>query len=57
MGRVFGLGRLFGAVGLVNGGQVVRVLVVEQHAVGRAVEVVVLTTVHGPEEDVDGDAH
>src|SRR5471030_2021592 len=54
MGRVFG--RLLGPVGFVDSRQVVWVLVIEQHAVGRAVEVVVLAAVHRPEEDVDSDA-
>jgi hypothetical protein len=48
---------LAGAAGFVDRGGVVRVLVVEQDAVGRAVEVVVLAAVHRPEEDVDGDGH
>src|SRR3990167_10981703 len=46
MGRLFG--RLLRVVGFIDGGQVVRVLVVEQHAVGRAIEVFVLDAVHGP---------
>ena len=43
--------------GFVDRSLVVRVLVVEQDAVGRAVEVVVLTAVDGPKEDVNGDGH
>src|SRR5476649_169772 len=52
---VFRFGRM--TAGLVDRCFVSRVLVVEQNAVGRAVEVVVLTAVDRPEEDVDGDGH
>src|SRR5471032_1919074 len=45
------------AAGFIDGGSVVRVLIVEQDAVRRAVEVVVLTAVDRPEKDVDGDGH
>src|SRR5690606_12572414 len=44
------------AVGLADAGLVLRVLVVEQDAVGRAVQVVVLAVVHRPEEQPDGEA-
>src|SRR5690349_13124972 len=54
-GLVLRFGRL--PAGFVYGGGVVRVLVVEQDAVGRAVEVVVLSAVDRPEEDIDGDGH
>src|SRR5450830_119940 len=57
MGRIFGGGGVLGAIGLVDGGQMVGVLIVEQHAVGRPIEVVVLAAVHCPEEDIDGDGH
>src|SRR3990167_11227165 len=51
--RVFGLVLLL----LAYGGSVLGVFVIEQDAMGRAVEVVVLTAVHRPEEQPDGKAH
>ena len=43
-------------LGLLGGGLVLRVFVVEQDAVGGSVHVVVLAAVHRPEEDRDADA-
>ena len=45
------------AFGLFHGSGVLWVLVVEQNAVRRAVQIVVLAAVHGPEEDENGDAN
>ena len=41
--------------GFFDGGGVLRVLIVEQDAVGRAVQVVVLAAVDRPEEDENAD--
>src|SRR5690606_31988966 len=43
-------------VGLVDPSLVIGIVVVEQDAVGRAVQVVVLAAVDGPEEQPDGQA-
>src|SRR3990167_1259587 len=56
-GLVLGAWRGAVLLGLVDRGLVLGVFVVEQDAVGRAVEVIVLAAVHRPEEQPDGKAH